>query len=220
MPTQNLRHFESGSAKVRLSLKTIASVQKQVSLLLCFLTTLAAVAISSNVNADVFKPIKDSKILKPLKNANIYGHKFEAVAVGTTTPDFTLKSLSGQNIRLEEHRGKVVIITFWASWCGPCRIELPHFQRLQQDIGKDKMTILAVSADSKLEDVSSFSTEFKLDIPMLFDPGLKVNQLYRIRAMPTTFIIDRGGVIRHIHMGFKESTLSLYETELHALINE
>ncbi|MBL4607710.1 MAG: TlpA family protein disulfide reductase [Pseudomonadales bacterium] len=184
----------------------------------------------SSVYADIFKPLKDAaesftpikhakEALKPLKDANVFGNKFEAIAVGSLAPDFTLKSLSGKNIRLEEKRGKTVLITFWASWCGPCRIELPHFQKLQHDIGKDKIEILAVSADSKLQNVSSFSKELSLNIPMLFDPGLEVNRLYRVRAMPTTFIIDSSGVIRHIHMGFKESVLPLYEKELRALAN-
>jgi peroxiredoxin len=162
----------------------------------------------------------EAGVLKPIKNANVFGNNFEEVAVGSVAPDFTLKSLDGTNIRLAEQRGKTVLITFWASWCSPCRIELPHFQKLQRNLGKDKITVLAVSADSRLEDVTAFSKELALTIPMLFDPGLNINQLYRVRAMPTTFIVDSSGVIRNIHMGFKESVLPLYEKELRALINE
>ena len=185
--------------------------------------------ICSSVYANTIEPIKsvkdlssklEEKVLQPVKNVNVFGNKFEEVTVGSVAPDFTLKSLSGENIRLAEHRGKVVIITFWASWCSPCRIELPHFQKLQQNYGKDKVSVLAVSADSRLKDVTKFSDELTLTIPMLFDPGLDINQLYRVRAMPTTFVVDSSGIIRHIHMGFKESVLPLYEKELKALLNK
>jgi len=195
----------------------------------CVLAALSAGIICSSAYAEALKPIEnvkalgnkfESKVLKPIKNANVFGNKFEDVVVGSVAPDFTLKSLSGENIRLAEQRGKTVIITFWASWCSPCRIELPHFQELQKDLGKDKVSILAVSADSRFEDVSTFSKELSLTVPMLFDPGLDVNQLYRVRAMPTTFIVDSSGVIRNIHMGFKESVLPLYEKELRELIKE
>ncbi len=193
------------------------------------LAVISAGIICSSAYADVLNPIENvkalgnklgSKVLKPIKNANVFGNKFEEVVVGSVAPDFTLKSLSGESIRLAEQHGKTVLITFWASWCSPCRIELPHFQKLQQDLGKDKVSILAVSADSRLEDVSAFSKELSLTVPMLFDPGLSVNQLYRVRAMPTTFIVDSSGVIRNIHMGFKESVLPLYKKELRALIKE
>jgi len=195
----------------------------------CLLAALAASIICSSAYAEALRPIENvkalgnklgSKVLKPIKNANVFGNKFEEVVVGSVAPDFTLKSLSGENIRLAEQRGKTVIVTFWASWCSPCRIELPHFQKLQQDLDEDKVSVLAVSADSRLEDVSTFTKELSLTVPMFFDPGLDVNQLYRVRAMPTTFIIDSSGVIRHIHMGFKESVLPLYEKELRALIKE
>lgn len=178
----------------------------------------AILVVGANANADILQPLKEAKILQPIKNANLYGRKFNEVNIGTQAPDFTLQSLSGQNIHLAEHRGKVSIITFWASWCGPCRIELPHFEKLRKEIGEDRVAIIAVSADSKRKDIETFSKELNLDFPLLFDPKLKVNQLYRIRAMPTTFIVDKEGIIRHVHMGFKESVLPLYEKELRALL--
>lgn len=195
----------------------------------CFLTVALASIICSSAYAEALTPVQNvkalgnklgSEVLKPIKNANVYGNKFKEVVVGSVAPDFTLKSLSGENIRLAEQRGKTVLVTFWASWCSPCRIELPHFQKLQQDLGENNVTVLAVSADSRLDDVSRFAKELSLTVPMLFDPGLDVNQLYRVRAMPTTFIIDSSGVIQNIHMGFKESVLPLYEKELRALIKE
>lgn len=195
----------------------------------CFLAAVSASIICSSAYAEALTPMQNvkalgnrlgSEVLKPIKNVNVFGNKFEEVVVGSVAPDFTLKSLSGENIRLAEQRGKTVVLTFWATWCSPCRIELPHFQKLQQDFGEGNVSVLAVSADSRLEDVSKFSKELSLTVPMLFDPGLDVNQLYRVRAMPTTFIIDSSGIIRNIHMGFKESVLPLYEKELRALIKE
>ncbi len=153
-------------------------------------------------------------------SANVFDRNFKPVALGSPAPDFTLKDLSGKNVRLEEYRGKVVLLTFWASWCSPCRIELPHFQSLQKKLGRGNIVVLAVSADNRLEDITQFSKELKLDIPLFFDPDLEVNQLYRIKAMPTTFIIDRKGVVKHIHQGFKESILPVYEKELRVLLKK
>lgn len=153
-------------------------------------------------------------------NANVFDRNFEAVNEGGLAPDFTLKDLAGNNVRLEELRGKTILLTFWASWCSPCRIELPHFQALQKKLGRDKVVVLAVSADSQKEDVQSFAKQLKLDLPLFFDEDLQVNQRYRIKAMPTTFIIDSHGVIRHIHQGFKESVLPLYEQELKELLKK
>ncbi|MBV1872421.1 MAG: TlpA family protein disulfide reductase [Gammaproteobacteria bacterium] len=186
--------------------------------LLSIVAILVGSTISANASADILKPLKEAKILQPIKSANLYGRKFDEVNVGTQAPDFTLQSLSEQSVHLAEHRGKVSIITFWASWCGPCRIELPHFEKLRNEIGEDQVAIIAVSADSKRKDIVAFSKELNLNFPLLFDPKLEVNRLYRIRAMPTTFIVDKEGVIRHVHMGFKESVLPLYEKELRALL--
>ncbi|HEX4976153.1 MAG TPA: TlpA disulfide reductase family protein [Pseudomonadales bacterium] len=152
--------------------------------------------------------------------ANVFDRNFEPVNEGSLAPDFTLKDLAGNNVRLEELRGKTILLTFWASWCSPCRIELPHFQALQKKLGRDKVVVLAVSADTQKEDVQNFAKQLKLDIPLFFDEDLQVNQRYRIKAMPTTFIIDSHGIVRHIHMGFKESVLPLYEQELKELLKK
>lgn len=152
--------------------------------------------------------------------ANVFDRNFVPVHKGSVAPDFTLKDLSGKNVRLEELRGKVILLTFWASWCSPCRIELPHFQALQKKLGRDKIVVLAVSADKQLDDVKGFAKQLKLNIPLFFDEDLAVNQRYRIKAMPTTFIIDSHGVIQHIHQGFKEDVLPVYEQELKELLKE
>lgn len=155
-----------------------------------------------------------------LSQANVFDRNFAPINEGSIAPDFTLKDLSGKNVRLEELRGKVILLTFWASWCSPCRIELPHFQSLQKKLGRDKVVVLAVSADNQLDDVKNFAKQLKLNIPLFFDEDLAVNQRYRIKAMPTTFIIDSHGVIRHIHQGFKEDVLPRYEQELKELLKK
>lgn len=152
----------------------------------------------------------------PTADAN----KFQDVGVGDMAPDFSLLTLSGEPVQLQAERGKVVLLSFWATWCGPCRLELPHFEDLQKEFGLDDFSVIAVSADTRKHDIEKFSDELKLKLPLLYDPGLKVNQSYRIQAMPMAFILDHSGKIRHIHKGFKEGQLPLYDKEIKALIAE
>ena len=146
--------------------------------------------------------------------------KFQNVGIGDIAPDFSLLTLNGESTQLQAERGKVILLSFWATWCGPCRLELPHFEDLQKEFGSDDFTVIAVSADTRKHDIEKFSSELKLSLPLLYDPGLRVNKLYRIQAMPMAFILDHKGKIRHIHKGFKEEFLPLYAEEIKMLITE
>ncbi len=135
-------------------------------------------------------------------------------------PDFTLKSNNGKNIRLEELAGQVVLINFWASWCGPCREELPELELLFQKYKHLGFTVLAISNDNKIEKAKNFSNSLKLSYPVLFDNNHDISSLYRVKAMPSTYIVDRAGVIRYHHLGFKQNFIDLYETEIKELLKE
>lgn len=135
-------------------------------------------------------------------------------------PDFTLKSSSGKNIRLEELAGEVILINFWASWCGPCRKELPELELLFQKYKHLGFTILAISNDSDIKKAKKFFDPLKLSYPILFDNNQDISSLYRVKAMPSTYIVDRKGMIRHHHLGFKQHYIERYDAEIRELIKE
>lgn len=135
-------------------------------------------------------------------------------------PDFTLKSKTGDNVRLQEQRGNVVLINFWASWCGPCREELPHFEKLQQEYEDLGFTVLAVNVDEDPNKANILLDEIPVSFPVLFDNDDAVSKLYDVRAMPTTVIVDRDGNQRLTHYGYKSGDEVKYQKAVKALIRE
>ena len=145
-----------------------------------------------------------------------------ALAVGPDdkAPDFTLKSLDGANLRLEEYRGQVVLINFWASWCGPCRQEMPHLEALHQRYSSLGFTLLGVNVDKDSGDAEGFLEDTPVTFPILFDPESSVSELYDVIAMPTTVLVDRSGNMRFIHHGYKPGYENDYQAQIRALIRE
>lgn len=121
-----------------------------------------------------------------------------APEVGAPAPDFTLQDLRGANVSLGDLRGQVVLLNFWATWCGPCRVEMPAIQERYNGGG---FAVLAVNFDENPAQVRNFANEFGLSLPILLDPDGKVQELYRVRGYPSTYFIDAQGQIRFIHLG-------------------
>lgn len=120
-------------------------------------------------------------------------------------PDFLLKTLDGQNRSLQQDRGKVVLMNFWATWCPPCIREMPAMQRLYERFRGRGLEIVAVSVDQGNPDaVRTFSEELKLTFPIVLDPEQATKQDYQVRALPTTFLIDRKGRVVAVGMGARE----------------
>jgi peroxiredoxin len=117
-------------------------------------------------------------------------------AVGATAPDFVLKSVDGSDVRLSDYRGKVVLLNFWATWCPPCRSEMPSIESLSKKMKGYDFVILAVSIDgfetSQLKNIVSPS---HYTFTVLHDPDQKVADVYLISGIPTTYIIDKSGTI-------------------------
>lgn len=135
-------------------------------------------------------------------------------------PDFTLKSLDGDNLRLAEQRGQVVMINFWASWCGPCRQEMPLLNDLYQRYGKAGFTILGVNVENDLEAAKKLLKDIPVSFPILFDDHSTVSRLYDIDAMPTTVMVDRDGKVRYLHRGYKPGFEAHYQAQIKELIRE
>ena len=137
--------------------------------------------------------------------------------VGSTAPDFTLRSNQGDNKKLSELRGRVVLINFWASWCGPCAQELPKLNELVKLHGDEGFELLAINIDEEPEKAIKMMKKLGVDFTVLFDETKKVSKQYKIDAMPMTIILDRNGEVRYIHRGYKESYLGLYEQQIKQL---
>lgn len=133
--------------------------------------------------------------------------------VGNKAPDFQLDTLSGDSVKLSDFRGHRVMINFWATWCPPCRAEMPDMEKFHQD--KD-IVILAVNltnSESSVEDIENFADEYKLTFPVLMDPNLDVANLYAIQPIPTTYMVDSNGLISYKAYGAMNYDLMVQEFE-------
>jgi peroxiredoxin len=121
-------------------------------------------------------------------------------------PDFTLKNaLSDEDIKLSSYRGKVVLLDFWATWCRPCLMEIPHFKELRDEFGADKFEIIGVSTDHKgLAVLVPFLNSWKLNYPVGLDTGTISTAYGGIRSLPTTFLLDKNGRVIQTFIGYKD----------------
>ena len=143
-----------------------------------------------------------------------------AVTAEGPAANFTLKSTSGENIRLSEHLGDVVLINFWASWCGPCRQEMPHLDALQSKYAGLGFTVLGINVEQDPEAALSMLRQIPVNFPVLLDTDSNVSELYNVDAMPATVLVDREGVIRFMHRGYKPGYELHYEEQLKQLVRE
>ncbi len=143
-----------------------------------------------------------------------------AVDKNKIPPDFTLKSRSGENLKLSEFRGEIVMINFWASWCGPCRQEMPELERLYQRYKPMGFTLLGINVDEQIKNAEKMLKQIPVSFPILFDREHKVTDLYEVAAMPTTILIDRNGTVRGVHLGYQLGMEKLYQEQIEALLSE
>ncbi|MBL4950678.1 redoxin domain-containing protein [Neobacillus sp. YIM B02564] len=154
------------------------------------LITLLTVAIVQAVDK---KPEKQSDTAKEA-SAQTNG-----LTIGAKAPDFELKTLTGETVKLSDLKGKKVILNFWATWCGPCKKEMPEMEKFFKQADKN-ITILAVNIDPQL-DVKGFANEYKITFPILLDKDDQVNKTYQVISIPTTYFIDSDGLIQNKLVG-------------------
>lgn len=119
------------------------------------------------------------------------------VKVGEEAPNFQLRDLDGNMVSLSQLRGKVVLLNFWATWCGPCRIEMPAMERLYRSYSRKDFEILAVSTDPQGAAVTRpFQQEMGFTFPILHDAEYRIGLMYGARSLPMTFMVDRQGIVR------------------------
>jgi len=143
-----------------------------------------------------------------------------AAAVKGPAPNFTLKSLGGKNLKLSEMSGNVVLINFWASWCGPCREEMPLLNALHNKYAPLGFTVLGVNVEEDVDGAMSFLKNVPVDFPILLDNTNKVSKQYKVIAMPTTVVVDRDGNMRYLHEGYKPGDEKKYRQMIKKLVRE
>lgn len=128
--------------------------------------------------------------------------------VGYRAPDFALPSLDGNAVRLSDFRGKKgIFLNFWATWCGPCRLEMPTMEKVYREYKTRGLKILAVSIDTGPKTVvKNFMQELQLNFSVLLDPDMEVLRLYRLFSVPASFLIDKQGIIRFKELGYRDWT--------------
>jgi peroxiredoxin len=126
-----------------------------------------------------------------------------AAEAGQVAPSFTGTVLAGgEPVRLEDLRGKVVYLDFWASWCGPCRQSLPWMEQLRRDFGRSGLEVVAVNVDETADDAIRFLKRYAVSYPILGDAKGDIAALYDVREMPSSYLIGRDGTVRQVHRGF------------------
>jgi len=140
-----------------------------------------------------------------LLSANLHAASLlSAVAGRPEAPDFSLTDLNGQSHRLSDYRGKVVVVNFWATWCPPCREEMPSLDRAAQRLARDGILVLGVASGESLEKVAAFQGRFPVGFPLLPDASGKVMRGWPGVGLPNTFVVDRRGRIAYAAGGRRE----------------
>ncbi|TVS14686.1 MAG: TlpA family protein disulfide reductase [Gammaproteobacteria bacterium] len=140
--------------------------------------------------------------------------------VGSPAPDFTLESRSGGTVALSDLKGEVVLLNFWATWCPPCRQEMPLLDQIYGRYEALGFTLLGVNVEQDSNLADRFLADVPVSFPILLDPQEQVSKLYQVPAMPTTVIIDRQGIVRYIHYGFRPGDEQKVQDEVRRLIRE
>ena len=141
-----------------------------------------------------------------------------ALAPASAAPDFTLHVVNGPNLRLKEQRGRVVMVNFWATWCGPCRQEMPQLNRLYEKYKASGFVLLGVNVDDDQRKAAEVAGKLGITFPVLLDTDKVVSKLYDLSTMPSTVIIDRDGKVRFVHRGYLTGYEDNYEKQIRELL--
>jgi len=143
-----------------------------------------------------------------------------AVAPAGPAPSFQLASMAGKPVSLDQYKGQVVMINFWASWCGPCRTEMPILEKLHAKYKPMGFTMIGVNVEPDSAEAAKWLKSTPVTFPILFDTKSEVSKLYSVASMPSTVIIDRKGNLRWLHRGYKAGDENEYLNQIRALVRE
>lgn len=152
--------------------------------------------------------------------ALVAGPASATTTAGTPAPAFSLGSMAGGTVDLSQYKGQVVMINFWATWCGPCRQEMPILEQLHKKYKPMGFTMLGVNVEPDSKGAVDWLKGTPVSFPILFDTDSKVSKLYAVAGMPSTVIVDRKGNLRWLHRGYKAGDENEYLNQIRALIRE
>jgi DsbE subfamily thiol:disulfide oxidoreductase len=142
------------------------------------------------------------------------------IAPGMPAPAFELPTLDGKSLGTAALRGRIVLLNFWASWCGPCRTEMPVLNQLAKQYGPRGVTVVGVNVEPERAPALEWLKATPVNFPVLFDADSHVSAAYQVTGMPTTVILDRKGVVRYVHKSYVPGTENEYLDQIRALIRE
>ena len=167
-----------------------------------WLALLVGVLIGAAIGYFVFFGVPSTPIdSQPLPTAGPPQIALAGLETGGPAPDFDLKAADGTPVGLKDYRGDVVLLNFWATWCAPCRTEMPLLESAFESFRDQGFVVLGIDFDESAELVAAFGEELGLSFPLLLDPGGKIQHLYKVRGYPTTVVLDREGRIQAYHIG-------------------
>ena len=157
--------------------------------------------------------------LKPLV---VFGYIVAAIrlTLDATAPDFALKSLTGENLRLSEYLGEVVLLSFWSTDCGTCVLQMPAIQKLYEQHRDDGLQVLGINIDRNPRKAREMVEKLELAYPVLFDAERSVSREYKLNALPFVVVIDRDGAIRYTHSSYRSTDRYLYRGQINELLAE
>jgi len=141
-------------------------------------------------------------------------------AASKTAPDVTWQSSEGAAVRVADYKGKVVLVDFWASWCVPCKTSFPALDALYRQYQARGLEVLAVNLDERRKDADVFLSEHPHTMPVLFDRKGESPVAFGVKGMPTSFVIDRAGIVRFTHTGYTGNVDAAYRAEIAQLLSE
>lgn len=141
-------------------------------------------------------------------------------ASNAPAPDFHLAAVGGKDVSLAQYKGQVVMINFWATWCGPCRQEMPVLEQLSRKYKPLGFTMLGVNVEPDSAGAVEWLKATPVSFPILFDTDSKVSKLYTVSGMPSTVIVDRKGNVRYVHRGYKAGDENEYLDQIRSLVRE
>jgi len=148
----------------------------------------------------------------------LFATPVSALDVGSRMPEIGLQTLDGSSVTAASLKGKVVLVDFWATWCGPCKAEMPVLQQLHARYQKQGLVVVGISVDREKAALAPYLKNLGVSFPVAHDPQHQVAERFEPQKMPSSFIVDRQGVVRFIHAGFHPGDAATFEKEIKGLL--
>ena len=139
---------------------------------------------------------------------------------GSAAPNVSLQTGQGAQVQLAAFKGQVILVDFWASWCAPCKTSFPALDALHREFAPRGLTVLAVNLDERRKDADVFLAARPHTMSVLFDPNGEAPKAFGVKGMPTSFLIDRAGIVRFTHTGYSANIGQQYRQEIELLMSE